>query len=88
MGRGSKSGVGKKVSTAIGAIEGFDPVIFDHVTTSIVEANRGGGLMLDTFFWYTGLATWILIVFDVVLVLVVNAHDRSVMRRGEHLNRR
>jgi hypothetical protein len=43
--------------------------------------------MIDALFWYTGLVAWILIVFGVVSTLV-KAHDRSVVMRGEHLNRR
>jgi hypothetical protein len=38
--------------------------------------------MLDSLFWYTGLAAWVLIVFDVVLMLAIDARDRSVMRRA------
>jgi hypothetical protein len=44
--------------------------------------------MIDVLFWYTGLAAWILIVFGVVSTLVIEARDRSVVMRGEHLNRR
>jgi hypothetical protein len=44
--------------------------------------------MIDALFWYTGLAAWILIVFGVVSTLVVDAHDRKVLGRGERLNRR
>jgi hypothetical protein len=44
--------------------------------------------MIDALFWYTGLACWILILFGVGSTLVIEAHDRSVVRRGEHLNRR
>ena len=44
--------------------------------------------MIDALFWYTGLIAWILIVFGVVSTLVVEAHDRSVMTRGERWNRR
>jgi hypothetical protein len=44
--------------------------------------------MIDALFWYTGLAAWCLIVFCVVSTLVVEAHDRSVLRRGQHLSRR
>jgi hypothetical protein len=39
--------------------------------------------MIDALFWYTGLVAWILIVFGVVSTLVIDAHDRSVMRHGE-----
>ena len=45
-------------------------------------------LMIDALFWYTGLIAWILIVFGVVSTLVVEAHDRKVLDRGERLNRR
>jgi hypothetical protein len=44
--------------------------------------------MIDALFWYTGLAAWIIIAFGVVSTLIVEAHDRSVLRRGEHLSRR
>jgi hypothetical protein len=44
--------------------------------------------MIDALFWYTGLVAWILIVFGVVSTLVIETHDRSVVRRGQHLNRR
>jgi hypothetical protein len=44
--------------------------------------------MIDALFWYTGLAAWTIIAFGVVSTLVVEAHDRSVLRRGEHLSRR
>jgi len=44
--------------------------------------------MIDALFWYTGLAAWVLIVFDVVSMLAIEAHDRSIVRHGEHLNRR
>jgi hypothetical protein len=40
--------------------------------------------MFDTLFWYTGLVAWILIVFGVTSTLIVEAHDRSVMRREGH----
>ncbi len=39
--------------------------------------------MIDALFWYTGLVVWILIVFGAVSTLVVEAHDRSVLTRGE-----
>jgi hypothetical protein len=45
-------------------------------------------LMIDALFWYTGFAAWCLIIFGVVLTLVVEAHDRSVLRRGQQLRRR
>jgi hypothetical protein len=36
--------------------------------------------MIDALFWYTGLAVWVLIVFGCVSTLLIEAHDRSVMR--------
>jgi hypothetical protein len=44
--------------------------------------------MIDALFWYAGLVAWILIVFGVVSTLAIEAHDRSVLKRGGHLNRR
>jgi hypothetical protein len=44
-------------------------------------------LMIDALLVH-GLAAWVLIVFAVVSTFVVEAYDRSVLRRGEHLNRR
>jgi hypothetical protein len=44
--------------------------------------------MIDALFWYSGLVAWILIVFGVVSTLVIETHDLSVVRRGQHLNRR
>jgi hypothetical protein len=44
--------------------------------------------MIDALFWYTGLAAWCLIVLGVVSTLVVEAHDRSVLKRGQHFSRR
>ena len=44
--------------------------------------------MIDALFWYTGLVTWILIVFGVVSTFVVEAHDRSVLGHGEQMKRR
>jgi hypothetical protein len=41
--------------------------------------------MIDALFWYTGLAAWVLIVFGSVSTLVIDAHDRSVLRRGRNL---
>ena len=35
--------------------------------------------MIDALFWYTGLVVWISIVLAVVSMLVVEAHDRSVL---------
>jgi hypothetical protein len=43
--------------------------------------------MMDALFWYTGLAAWIFIVFGVVSMLLIEAHDRSVLGRGEDLHR-
>jgi hypothetical protein len=40
--------------------------------------------MFDTLFWYTGLAAWGLMMFGVVSILLVEAHDRSVMTRTRH----
>jgi hypothetical protein len=40
--------------------------------------------MIDALFWYTGLAAWVLIVFGCVSTLVIEAHDRSVMRRARN----
>jgi len=37
--------------------------------------------MIDALFWYTGLATWVLIVAVCVSMLAVHAYDRSVLRR-------
>jgi hypothetical protein len=44
--------------------------------------------MIDTVFWCTGFAVWVLIVLGAVSTLIIEAHDRSVLRRGEHFNRR
>jgi hypothetical protein len=38
--------------------------------------------MLDGLFWYTGLIAWTLIVCGCVLAVLIDAHDRSVMRRS------
>jgi hypothetical protein len=43
--------------------------------------------MINALFWYIGLVVW-LIPFGVISMLLVDAHDRSVMTRREHLNRR
>jgi hypothetical protein len=45
-------------------------------------------MMIDALFWCTGLVVWILIVFGAVSTFVVNIHDRSVLKRGEHFSRR
>ena len=37
--------------------------------------------MLDAVFWYTGLVVWILIVFDCVATVIIEAHDRSIVKR-------
>jgi hypothetical protein len=37
--------------------------------------------MIDALFWYTGLLTWALIVFGCLATLLIDAHDRSVLRR-------
>jgi hypothetical protein len=42
--------------------------------------QEGVAFMIDALFWYTGLAVWVLIVFGCVSTLVIEAHDRSVMR--------
>jgi hypothetical protein len=38
--------------------------------------------MIDAFFWYTGLAAWLLIVLACVAMLAAEVNDRSVARRG------
>jgi hypothetical protein len=38
--------------------------------------------MIDAFFWYTGLAAWLLIVLACVSLLVALINDRFVARRG------
>jgi hypothetical protein len=44
---------------------------------------RGGlAIMIDAFFWYTGLAAWLLIVLACVAMLAAEVNDRSVARRG------
>jgi hypothetical protein len=42
---------------------------------------RGVAIMMDAFFWYTGVVAWILIVLAGGLLLAADAHDRSVQRR-------
>jgi hypothetical protein len=37
--------------------------------------------MLGALFWYTGLVVWILIVFGAVSTILIDAHDRSVLKR-------
>jgi len=44
--------------------------------------------MIDALFWYSGLIVWILIVFGCVSSLVIDAHDRSVMKRISNRNPR
>jgi hypothetical protein len=44
--------------------------------------------MIDTVFWCTGFAVWVLILLGAVSMLIVQARDWSVLRRGEHFNRR
>jgi hypothetical protein len=50
--------------------------------------GQGVVLMIDAVFWYTGLAAWVLIVFGVVSPLIIEAHERSVWKRGQRLHRR
>jgi hypothetical protein len=38
--------------------------------------------MIDTFFWYTGLAAWAVIALACVSILAAELNDRSVSRRG------
>jgi hypothetical protein len=38
--------------------------------------------MIDALFWYTGLVAWALIMLGVVATLAIEAHDRSIARRG------
>jgi hypothetical protein len=38
--------------------------------------------MIDAFFWYTGLAAWLLIVLACVSMLAALINDRFVARRG------
>jgi hypothetical protein len=38
--------------------------------------------MIDALFWYTGLSVWIWIVFICFLSLVVEANNRSEIKRG------
>jgi hypothetical protein len=42
--------------------------------------------MIDALFWYTGLVVWSLIVFGCISTFAVEVHDRSVLRRGRHLD--
>lgn len=41
--------------------------------------------MIDALFWYTGLAAWLLILIGCLLALAIQAHDRSVARRGRNI---
>jgi hypothetical protein len=41
--------------------------------------------MIDSLFWYTGLGAWTLIVFGIFSTLLIDAHDRSVVRRDGRL---
>ena len=39
--------------------------------------------MIDAFFWYTGLAFWLLVAVGAVTLLAADASDRSVRHRAE-----
>jgi hypothetical protein len=41
--------------------------------------------MIDALFWYTGLATWVLIAFCCLSLLAAEVHDRSVQNRGHDI---
>jgi hypothetical protein len=43
--------------------------------------------MIDALFWYTGLAVWILVVLDCLLIVITDAIDRAVLRRGRAARR-
>jgi hypothetical protein len=43
--------------------------------------------MIDALFWYTGLAVWILIILDCLLIVAADAHDRAIFRRGRAARR-
>jgi hypothetical protein len=60
----------------------------DMVTISRCCTGTEEGLMIDALFWYTGLAAWVLIVFAAVSTFVVEAYDRSVMKRAVRQNPR
>jgi hypothetical protein len=47
----------------------------------MLHPARGVAIMMDAFFWYTGVVAWILIVLAGGLLLAADAHDRSVQRR-------
>jgi hypothetical protein len=38
--------------------------------------------MIHAFFWYTGLAAWVLIALGCLSLLAAEVHDRSVLNRG------
>jgi hypothetical protein len=38
--------------------------------------------MIDTLFWYSGVAAWVLIVLACVLLLAAMINDRWSVRRG------
>lgn len=44
--------------------------------------------MLDTLFWYTGIAAWIFVFFACITMIAAEVHDRSVQRRRQQLNER
>jgi hypothetical protein len=47
---------------------------------------RGGvAFMIDALFWYTGLATWVLIALGCLSLLAAEVHDRSVQNRGHDI---
>jgi hypothetical protein len=58
------------------------------ITISRCCTGTEAGLMIDALFWYTGLAAWVLIVFAVISTFVVEAYDRSVMKRAVRQNPR
>jgi len=37
--------------------------------------------MLDAVVWYTSLVVWVLIVFGCVSTILIDAHDRSILKR-------
>jgi hypothetical protein len=71
--RGGKASSRTRPWPCAGIIEvGYRSRIFDR--TKPGELRR---LMFDTLFWYTGLAARVLMMFGVVSILLVEAHDRS-----------
>ena len=44
--------------------------------------QRGGAIMIDALFWYTGLTAWVLIAVAGISVLAADANDRSVQGRA------